>query len=199
MTDNLPASDDISIAFEILLKEIQDFTEKLKSSAIVFVNESNTDGLRIEANKLDSIKNFHEKTEKLASEWAVEIKKYRVTTRHPVRRKSTPANNKITRSPKTNLEVTFDDGFKIHEKTATDGMLKVMERIGFDEIEELGIVTESNPLVSKDRTKFKNYEPKKLGLWYIHIHSSTPEKKKLLLEIANLRNIRLAIEIIKPT
>ena len=199
MTDNLPASDDISIAFEILLKEIQDFTEKLKSSAIVFVNESNTDGLRIEANKLDSIKNFHEKTEKLASEWAVEIKKYSVTTRHPVRRKSTPANNKITRSPKTNLEVTFDDGFKIHEKTATDGMLKVMERIGFDEIEELGIVTESNPLVSKDRTKFKNYEPKKLGLWYIHIHSSTPEKKKLLLEIANLRNIRLAIEIIKPT
>ena len=201
MTDNLFVAEEVSAAFEILLKAIEDFTEKLKSNAITFINTGDTVGIRIGADHLDSIKEFHQRTQELSSEWADEIKKYHVTTRRPNRIKSTPTKNKIIRSPKTNLEITFSDGFKIHEKSAIDGMLKTMERIGLDKIEKLGIVIESNPLVSKDYNKFKNYEPKKLGLWYVHTHSSTVEKQKLLLDISNHPDISipLTIKVIKPT
>lgn len=100
-----------------------------------------------------------------------------------------------TKSPKTNLLVSFPTGEKIKNKLAMNTFCEVIEKIGLQKVEKLNIRSCGSNLVSK--IKSPTYRQKKLkNGYYIITQTSTNQKKKHLELISKKLNLNLTVEII---
>ena len=96
--------------------------------------------------------------------------------------------------PATRLVVTMPDGKTIDHKTATDTFVDAIDHIGVDRIKELNKILCSAPLIS---TQMPTVQHREHGEYYIVVHSSTIQKKRVLDEIAAEVNLPLKVEIVK--
>lgn len=100
-----------------------------------------------------------------------------------------------TKSPKTNLLVSFPTGVKIKNKLAMNTFCEVIEKIGLQKVEKLNIRSCGSNLVSK--IKDPTYRQKKFkNGYYIITQTSTNQKKKHLELISKKLNLNLTVEII---
>lgn len=100
-----------------------------------------------------------------------------------------------TKSKRTNLQVTFQDGITINNNYAYQTLLERIEKIGPEEVAKLKIKRSGIDLVSKVEDEFYNQHKIKDGFWVI-THSSTLQKKKYLDEISERLNLELVVKIV---
>jgi len=103
----------------------------------------------------------------------------------------------VERSPKTistKLLVIFNDGTKICEPTSSKTFAETIRKIGVEKIIELDILVDKAPFVSKDN-EMRGGVALDDG-YYVNTHSSTPAKKRLLVDISQRLNLDLKIEIV---
>lgn len=100
-----------------------------------------------------------------------------------------------TKSPKTNLLVSFPTGVKIKNKLAMNTFCEVIEKIGLQKVEKLNIRSCGSNLVSKIKNPVYRQNKFKNG-YYIITQTSTNQKKKHLELISKKLNLNLTVEII---
>ena len=100
-----------------------------------------------------------------------------------------------TKSPKTNLLVSFPTGVKIKNKLAMNTFCEVIEKIGLQKVEKLNIRSCGSNLVSKIKNPVYRQNIFKNG-YYIITQTSTNQKKKHLELISKKLNLNLTVEII---
>jgi len=110
--------------------------------------------------------------------------------------KSATLNSNPKRGRDSRLRVIFSDGTIVEERTAAGTFVKTIERIGENQVANLGLMTRGQELVSQKRYEdgYKQDETKK-G-WLITTYSGTPEKAKQLQRISDLMGLKLKILVI---
>jgi hypothetical protein len=99
------------------------------------------------------------------------------------------------KSKKSILNVIFPDGTQISNAYAYQTLCDVIEKIGADKVEKLGIIVNGENLVSRNEDDF--YQQHKIrGGWLVATHSSTASKKKQLEEISSNLNLNLKVKMI---
>ena len=99
--------------------------------------------------------------------------------------------------PRTHLRVTFPDGTMLTDRKAITTFLRVIERIGLEKIEKLGIITDRiNLIVRSPKSNGSHAEWHRVRDWYVNTHSSTMSKAKHLNKISNSLRLNLRIEIV---
>lgn len=93
-----------------------------------------------------------------------------------------------TKSPKTNLLVSFPTGVKIKNKLAMNTFCEVIEKIGLQKVEKLNIRSCGSNLVSKIKNPVYRQNKFKNG-YYIITQTSTNQKKKHLELISKKLNL----------
>jgi len=96
---------------------------------------------------------------------------------------------------RTGLIVLFPNEELISERFASETFVKVIERIGYQKVEDLNITCNGLPIISKKKDDFYNQHELIPGV-YVMTHSSTKYKRQLLEEISKKLNLGLEIEII---
>lgn len=100
-----------------------------------------------------------------------------------------------TRSPKTNLLVSFPTGVKIKNTLAMNTFCEVVEKIGLQKVKNLNIRSYGSNLVSNIKNHTYRQKKSKNG-YYIITQTSTSQKKKHLELISKKLNLDLIVEII---
>ena len=93
------------------------------------------------------------------------------------------------------LCVTMDNGEKIHLRYAADTFVEVIEKLGIEQVWQLGLKHGRYPLI--DKTCEHIYTTRQSGDYYIIVHTSTMQKKLLLEQIAQQLKVSLKVEIIE--
>ena len=120
------------------------------------------------------------------------------TTVPPLQQKP-PAAGKTRRSPSppTTIVVTMPNGDKINEKrgAATDAFVETIEKLGIEEVVNLGMRARKLPLVSTSKPP-DNVDHHQSGQYYIITGNSTERKQQLLERMAKAlgENIEVKIE-----
>jgi len=97
-----------------------------------------------------------------------------------------------TLPPSGNISVTFRDGEIINRKNVTDTFVECIEKIGFEKIMDLKIISSGIPLISK----IKEERPQRqIGEFWISTNSSTNSKASILNKINRELDLKLKIEI----
>ena len=82
------------------------------------------------------------------------------------------------------------NGEKIAHRNAKDTSIEVIERLGIERVNDLGIanISTSNP---------KKVDSTKIGQYFVDTHNSTERKKDILEKIASEFGVSLLVEIVK--
>ncbi len=96
---------------------------------------------------------------------------------------------------KTIFSIVFDDGTVIAESKASETLLKAIEKIGVEQVFELGLFWCGEPLVSKTQSKKYPSASKKVGKYYVLTHSNTASKAEQLRRIMKLLSVNAEIKI----
>ena len=99
------------------------------------------------------------------------------------------------KSGKTVLSVKFPDGKIISDRFALQTLISCIRTIGFERVQQLGIMCCGVPLVANKKDDFYRQDEVKPGL-YIMTHSATQTKKQQLDEISQRLKLGLKVEII---
>lgn len=109
-------------------------------------------------------------------------------------------DDKIQRSPASDLTVIFPDGTEVSEKTAAETMVKVVKMIGVAEVRK--VVEDYNlkfckvPVISNRRdTKYGRSQKDLDGGWLLITHSSNPMKKQFLDKISAVLHLGLKVTL----
>ncbi len=98
-----------------------------------------------------------------------------------------------SKSPRTNLIVTFPNGSQISNQFASQTLCEVIERIGGEKVASLGLKLMGTDLVSKKTDEF--YQQHQINGGYLVLtHSSTETKKNLIEEISRRLKLNLKVE-----
>ena len=103
--------------------------------------------------------------------------------------------NSPTKSAKTNLRVTFQDGKEIENRFAYETLQEVVMLAGAEKVRSLGIIQCGVPLVSNTQDDFYNQKEIAKGL-YLITHSSTGQKRQQIEKICKALNLNLKVEIV---
>jgi hypothetical protein len=98
------------------------------------------------------------------------------------------------KSKKTGLRVVFSNGKVIQKRFAADTFAAALQEIGLQKVETLSLTVRGLPLVGAHPSR--TYQQRKIGDRYLVVHSSTPEKKAMLEQIAHELGIDLAAETV---
>ena len=96
------------------------------------------------------------------------------------------------KSKKTGLRVVFPNGKVIQKRFAADTFAAALQEIGLQKVETLGLTVRGLPLVGTRPSR--TYQQRQIGDRYLVVHSSTPEKKAMLENIAHELGVDLAAE-----
>lgn len=206
MRNDSMKSDGVSTAFSIIMDEISAVEEQLNQEGMnAFKRSQYSDAQKIsESGKILGI--FRKKIEVLRDEWSsgidistrervkVEHNMNPQTTRKRVNVKSGYHLKSHSKSKKTNLRITLQDGRVIEQPTAAGAMVEAIEEFGIEKVKNLGHKICGVDLVSKSRHEI--YGQNATGDYFICTHSATKSKKKLLLEIAKSLGRKITVEII---
>jgi len=100
---------------------------------------------------------------------------------------------KVEKSAPKLLKIHFPDGLVIFNDKASVTFAEVIEYIGIEKVERLGIRVSGQPLISKEPCR---QQQKQVGEWFITTHSSTETKKNILENLSNTFQLDLIVEII---
>lgn len=98
------------------------------------------------------------------------------------------------RGPQTGLRIGVSDKI-IQETRAKDSFVEALRILGFDRVARLGKTLRGNPLVSRMKSQGQYDQALRDG-WYVTVHSSTEEKRRLLESIGAALDVPIAVEII---
>lgn len=91
------------------------------------------------------------------------------------------------------ISVTFPDKTVIKHKQVVDTFVEVIQRIGPEKILPLNLYRSGVAIVSETKDDF--YNQRKIGKYWIMVHTSTKEKIAVLKEINDKLHLKLIIEI----
>lgn len=100
------------------------------------------------------------------------------------------------RKPHTRLKVKFSNGTIIRENTAADTLVKVIQRIGPQQVSELPIKMSGRPLVSTQRPESVVKQVRELDGYFIETRSNTKTKAKCIEQIADALHIDISVSVI---
>ncbi|MDD3320077.1 MAG: hypothetical protein PHS59_01400 [Paludibacter sp.] len=125
-----------------------------------------------------------------------ETKEYSLAPKTKEHEKKT--DKTITSSPKsawTGLMVTFPNGKVINNRYAYETLIEVVEKVGVQKVESLGLKHLGLDFISKKRDDFYN-QHELPGGYLILTHSSTDKKKRQIEEISQKLNLELKVEVV---
>ncbi|NEX46891.1 hypothetical protein [Pseudotabrizicola algicola] len=184
-----------SIAFELMALELQTAVEELNSEGARLFQASRYPEAKELSDRGAALQGFCAKVRALSEEWgttfAAEVKAAPASS---VALDTTRKILSASKSSKTGLLVRFPDGTVIAEAKAAETLAKAVEKIGFGEVEKLGVLVNGENLVS--RKPSQRYSDTKRGAFYIKTHSSTEQKKKNLDRISDALQLGLSVSIV---
>ena len=173
--------DSVTTAFELMRLELEAESERLNSEGAAAFRESDYEKAEEQIRHGRRLKEFSERVKMLEDEWQSAFVEIEVSDRdmHLSPRQADVAKKILAhaKSSKTSLLVRFDDGTVISERTAAETLAKVIQRIGFDRVESLGIVVNGEPIISN--SKSPKYSDVKIDERYVKTHSSTAQKSRI--------------------
>ncbi len=184
-------SDGVSTAFFIIMDEISAVEEQLKQEVINATQNSKYSDVQRLSETGKSIESFREKIKILRDEWNSGID---ISTRKRVKVESGYTLKPHTKSVKTNLRVTMQNGRVIQQPSAAQAMVEAIEEFGIEKVRNLGHTVCGVDLVSKSR--HEKYNQNTTGDYFICTHSCTKNKQQLLLEIAESLGQKITVEIV---
>lgn len=95
------------------------------------------------------------------------------------------------------LRVTMSYGTVICRRYGSDTFVEAIEEIGIEKVKRLPILINGIPLVATHNNH--PYTTKKLGDYYIIVHTSTPKKVEILRRIDGYLNVGLIAEDIRES
>ena len=102
----------------------------------------------------------------------------------------------ITETKSNNLlAVKMEDGYWISKDTAIDTFIEVIEALGIEEVQKLGLSTNGIPLIANSDCPDKAQRKVKTetGTYYIVSGTNTVTKKRILDNIANQLNVDMTV------
>lgn len=187
--------DGVSTAFELISEEIESLAEGIaQEGSKAFKDKRYPDAQEL-ADTGENLMAFKTKVDQLLEEWENGFDR---VTRTKAKIKRIPIEPKQTshkKSKKTKLRVKFKDGTEVSEHLAADTFVDVLTKIGFTEVESLGISVRGVPLVGDKRSS--QYQQRRISGKYIITHSSTGEKADTLKDISKRLGIGLIVNIIQ--
>lgn len=187
--------DSVTVAFELMRMELDAEIENLNTEgAKCFRASMYTDAEEL-IKRGRVLQNFLYKVQALETEWGNSFAstisiEHRDENIEEIARKIIASS----KSPKTALLVRFPNGDVIAEEKAADTLVSVIKRVGMEQVEKLGILVNSENIVS--RTPSKKYSEALASPFYIKTHSNTAQKKRNIEQIAAALNLELKVEII---
>lgn len=88
----------------------------------------------------------------------------------------------------------FPDGTVISEPVAAQTFAKVLQKIGFDRVERLGIRVRRENIVARSPSQVA--KDTEIDGYYVRTHSSTMQKKRHLEEISQRLNLGLNVSVV---
>lgn len=187
--------DSVSIAFELMLLELDTEEENLNEAGVECFRNSNYESARDFTERGMALKAFREKIEALSGDWEKDFSENfpKIVVPDAVE----TATRKIlssSKSSKSKLLVRFPDGKVIFEDKAADTFAQAIKIFGFDKVSDLGLVVNKEPLVSRYRSK--KYNDTEIDGFFIKTHSSTAAKKRQLEDIASKLGAGMTVSIV---
>lgn len=104
---------------------------------------------------------------------------------------------KVEIASSTRLRVTMPDGTVVAEPTASETMVRVIQKIGAERVRSVGITLCKVPLISNTKDPKYGSAQRPIGKgWYLITHCNTKDKKKILDQISKELHLFLNVEII---
>ena len=103
----------------------------------------------------------------------------------------------ITKSPASNIKITFPNGHTIINPTATKSLLEFILYIGVEKVRKVGLIRCKIPLISnRIDEKYGNQQKALGGGWYLMTNTSTMTKKSDIEKISDFYGLNVKVEII---
>lgn len=187
--------DSVSVAFEIILEELESVVTEVNGQGAAYFRGSEYDKAEACISSAKKLKAFERKLSSLRDEWAAGLDE-------PTRRKVTVKAASVraalaedtSRKHKTILIVKMPDGTVFYEDKASDTFTKVIQKFGVKAVAAIGLRVRNTELVSK--TKSDSYQQAEADGYLVMTHSSTDEKRDLLLELAAKLGQKIAVEVV---
>ena len=183
-------TDDVNVAFDIILEELDSVIEDLNEEGSRAFSERRYEEASRLSDTGSGLVRFKNKLEGLKDEWNSKIdpatrKRFKVEIKRPL-----PSHKK---GPRTNLSVKFRNGPTIQRSKAKDAFVATIKQFGIEKVKGLNLQVRGIPLVSD--AKSDRYSQTKVDRYFVITHSSTLEKKQTLEEIANKLRVPITVNI----
>jgi len=188
------SSDSVTTAFEMILGEIESVVSEVNSQGAAFLRNNEYPKAKASIEAGEKLAAFRLKLESLKQEWVSGLDE---PTRRQVQVEASAVAKTFASGPKSSktvLVVKFKDGTVLFEHIAADTFAMAIKKLGYQRVIDLGVKVNNFPLVSKHRSE--NYSQKKIDGYFVMTHSSTEDKRDLLLKIATELNERITVDIV---
>lgn len=199
---------DVLVALEIVREEVDNSYNKITDAVAEEMKKGN---LKVAEQALKiayKIKDFKFELEKVGDNWQEiqelidgEVQEVQeIVLPQTIREKKSGYTRNVKEiSPWTNFTVTFENGVLIKASTAKDVFVKALSFFEYEKIENLHIVINGEPLVSKDNKVFKKYPQAVVELkngGYVNTYCSTATKAKIIKGLSKIFKVPLTVKII---
>lgn len=184
----------VSIAFQLMRNELETEVENLNSKGAQLFRESRYDEARSLSERGKNLAEFCSEVERLRANWednfAELFPQIEETEAEEISRKLVSGS----KSPKSGLLIRLPNGEVISERYAADTLVKFIDRVGLEDVADLDIKLNSEPLVSK--VKSKKYDDRFLQGFFIKTHSNTSKKAEIIRTIAKKLGLDVDVQVI---
>jgi hypothetical protein len=187
-------SDGVSVAFQLILEEIDSVVSEVNSQGAAFLRNSEYAKAEAAIASGKKLGAFRVKLEALKQEWVGGLDE---PTRKQVKVEPAEVARTIASAPKSSktvLVVKFADGAILFEAKAADTFAKALKKLGLQQVANLGLKVNNHRLVSKERSE--NYSQTEVDGYLVMTHSSTEAKREKLLEIASALKVELSVDVV---
>lgn len=184
----------VTTAFDLMKLELEAAVEDLNTRGATYFRNSNYKEAKNLTDRGLELRAFCGRVEELAEEWSKFFAEEPSSEPSEIEQQTARKILASSKASSTRLLVSFPDGSKIAEKTAAQTLANAIERIGFERIENLGILVNRENIVS--RSQSNRYNDVQIGSYFVKTHCSTEQKRKNLEQISKLLNLNLEVTII---
>ncbi|MEO9061190.1 MAG: hypothetical protein ABI270_04005 [Nitrosospira sp.] len=188
------STDSVSIAFEMILEEIDLIVSEVNSQGAAFLRNNEYSRVKDTIASGEKLAAFRVKLESLKDEWFSGFDEH---TQRQVKVESSVIAKTIASAPKsqrTVLVVKFADGTVVYESTAAETYAKSIKKFGIQRVIELDLKVNGFSLISKQRSD--SYTQTPLDSYLVMTHSSTQTKRDQLLKIASALKEKISVDIV---
>lgn len=186
--------DSVAIAFELMRMELDAEVENLNTEGARCFRDSMYADAEELVRKGKALQTFLDKVRGLETEWANSFAGTVDVARDDHIEATARKILSGSKASKTALLVRFPSGEVFAQSKAADTLVAVIQHIGMERVEELGIQVNGENIVS--RAPSKKYYEARVPPFYIKTHSNTAQKKRNIEQISESLNLGLQVEII---